>query len=202
MKTKVTFFRPGKFLVGNGTNTRFWEDACLGDTPLAVQGPSFYSIVQRKEDYVSTVLNSIPLNIHFRRSLVGERWDAWLQLVRRLMDIQLSDQADTIRWNLTSTGVFSVKSMHLDLIDTGPLSRSLHFWKIKVPLRIKIFMWFVHKGVILTKDNLTKRTCVGILDAAFVITMNRLNTSFLSVLLRNYFGDQYRLLLTYTLLPA
>jgi hypothetical protein len=54
-----------------------------------------------------------------------------------------------------------VKSMYLDLIDTGPLSRSLHFWKIKVPLRIKIFMWFVHKGVILTKDNLTKRNWVG-----------------------------------------
>uniref|UniRef100_A0A453BSX6 Reverse transcriptase zinc-binding domain-containing protein n=1 Tax=Aegilops tauschii subsp. strangulata TaxID=200361 RepID=A0A453BSX6_AEGTS len=33
--------------------------------------------------------------------------------------------------------------------------------KIKVPLRIKIFMWFVHKQVILTKDNLIKRRWVG-----------------------------------------
>uniref|UniRef100_A0A453GLK9 Reverse transcriptase zinc-binding domain-containing protein n=1 Tax=Aegilops tauschii subsp. strangulata TaxID=200361 RepID=A0A453GLK9_AEGTS len=29
------------------------------------------------------------------------------------------------------------------------------------PLRIKIFMWFVHKQVILTKDNLIKRRWVG-----------------------------------------
>uniref|UniRef100_A0A453HI59 Reverse transcriptase zinc-binding domain-containing protein n=2 Tax=Aegilops tauschii subsp. strangulata TaxID=200361 RepID=A0A453HI59_AEGTS len=33
--------------------------------------------------------------------------------------------------------------------------------KIKVPLRIKIFMWFVHKGVILTKDNLLRRSWIG-----------------------------------------
>ena len=126
-----------------------------------MQYPSLYNIVQRKEDYVATVLNSIPLNIHFRRSLVGERWDAWLHLVRRLMEVQLSDELDTIRWSLTTTGVFSVKSMYLDLIDTGPLSRSLHLWKVKVPLRIKIFMWFIHKGLILTKDNLSKINWVG-----------------------------------------
>lgn len=44
--------------------------------------------------------------------LVGERWNAWLHLVRRLMDVQLSDQADTIRWKLTTNGIFSVKSMY------------------------------------------------------------------------------------------
>ena len=108
--------------------------------------PSLYNIVQHKEDYVATILNSIPFNIQFRRSLVGERWNAWLHLLRRLMDVQLSDQADKISWKLTTNGLFSVKSMNLDLIDSGPLSRSLHIWKIKVPLRIKIFMWFVHKG--------------------------------------------------------
>ena len=106
MKKKVTFFRRVKFLVGNGNSTRFWEDTWLGDTPLAVQYPSLYNIVQRKEDYVATVLNSVPLNIHFRRSLVGERWEAWLQLVRRLMEVQLSDDLDTIHWSLTTTGVF------------------------------------------------------------------------------------------------
>ena len=51
--------------------------------------------------------------------------------------------------------------MYMDLINSGPLSRSLHIWKIKVPLRIKIFMWFVHKGVVLTKDNLIKRRWIG-----------------------------------------
>ena len=186
--------------------TKYWfrEDTWLGDTSRAMQYPSLYNIVQvqRKDYYVATVLNSIPLNIQFRRSLVGQRWDAWLHLVRRLMDVQLLDRADTIRWKLTATGVFSVKSMHLDLIDTGPLSRSLHFWKIKVSLRIKIFMWFVHKELFSPKIIWQRGTGLVILDATFVIKMNRLNTSFLSVLLRNYYGDQYILLWTYTPLRA
>uniref|UniRef100_A0A453MM57 Uncharacterized protein n=1 Tax=Aegilops tauschii subsp. strangulata TaxID=200361 RepID=A0A453MM57_AEGTS len=64
--------------------------------------------------------------IQFRRSLVGDRWNVWLHLVRRLMQVQLSDHEDTIHWKLTTNGIFSVKSMYLDLIDSGPLSRSLH----------------------------------------------------------------------------
>uniref|UniRef100_A0A453NT51 Reverse transcriptase zinc-binding domain-containing protein n=1 Tax=Aegilops tauschii subsp. strangulata TaxID=200361 RepID=A0A453NT51_AEGTS len=51
--------------------------------------------------------------------------------------------------------------MYLDLINSGPIRRSLRIWKVKVPLRIKIFMWFVHKEVILTKENLIKRRWVG-----------------------------------------
>ena len=57
--------------------------------------------------------------------------------------------------------VFTVQSFYMDLINSGPISRSLHIWKVKVPLCIKIFMWFVHKQVILTKDNLIKRQWVG-----------------------------------------
>jgi len=70
------------------------------------------------------------------------------------MEVQLSDQPDRLQWKLTNTGVFSVKSMYLNLIDTSIISHSIHIWKVKVPLRIKVFMWFVHKKVILTMDNL------------------------------------------------
>uniref|UniRef100_A0A453NIH6 Reverse transcriptase zinc-binding domain-containing protein n=1 Tax=Aegilops tauschii subsp. strangulata TaxID=200361 RepID=A0A453NIH6_AEGTS len=62
MKTKLTFLLRVKFLIGNGTTTRFWEDTWLGETPLALQYPSLYNIVQHKEDYVAIVLNSVPLN--------------------------------------------------------------------------------------------------------------------------------------------
>jgi hypothetical protein len=30
------------------------------------------------------------------------------------------------------------------------------FWKLKIPLRIKVFWWYLRKGVILMKDNLAK----------------------------------------------
>ena len=87
--------------------------------------------------------------------------DRWLRLVRRLMEVNLSDVLDTLQWKLSRSGVFSVKSMYTDLINTGTIPRTVHIWKVKVPLKIKVFMWFVHKGVILTKDNLAKRNWEG-----------------------------------------
>jgi hypothetical protein len=35
------------------------------------------------------------------------------------------------------------------------------FWKAKIPLKIKIFLWYLKRGVILTKDNLLKRKWNG-----------------------------------------
>ena len=67
----------------------------------------------------------------------------------------------------TKNGVFSVKSMYLDVINSSVIPSSKHVWKVKVPLRIKVFMWFVHKQVILTKDNLAKHNWVGSTRCSF-----------------------------------
>uniref|UniRef100_A0A453DV51 Uncharacterized protein n=1 Tax=Aegilops tauschii subsp. strangulata TaxID=200361 RepID=A0A453DV51_AEGTS len=75
---------------------------------------------------VATVFQSNPLNIQFRRALFGNRWEAWLHLVTRLMDVNLSQQPDQIRWKLTRNGIFSVKSMYLHIINSGPIPRSIH----------------------------------------------------------------------------
>ena len=100
---------------------RFWEYTWLGETPLAVQYPTPYNIVQRKEDYVGIVLQTIPLHIQFRRVLVGERWTAWMHLVPRLIEVQLSDQPDSTQWKLTKNVMFTVKSFYMDLINSGPI---------------------------------------------------------------------------------
>uniref|UniRef100_A0A453RC95 Reverse transcriptase zinc-binding domain-containing protein n=1 Tax=Aegilops tauschii subsp. strangulata TaxID=200361 RepID=A0A453RC95_AEGTS len=96
MRTKATFFHRTIFIIGNGNSTRFWEDTWLGEMPLATKYRSIYNIVQRKETYVAIILQSNPLNIQFRRSLVGDRWEPWLHLARRLMDAHLSDEPDSI----------------------------------------------------------------------------------------------------------
>ena len=72
------------------------------------------------------------------------------------MDVQLSQQPDQLRWKLTKNGEFLVKSMYFDIINASVIPSSKHVWKVKVPLKIKVFMWFVHKQVILSKDNLAK----------------------------------------------
>ena len=111
MNVKDDFFNRGHFRVGNGKNTSFWEDTWLGDRPLSEEYPSLFNIVRRKNVTVEDALSSTPLNIGFRRALIGNKWNRWLHLVERLMTVQLSDQQDVFVWNLTSAGIFSVKSL-------------------------------------------------------------------------------------------
>ena len=84
------------------------------------------------------MLSTPTLNIKFCRSRLGNRWDKWLELVNRLMHISLSNTQDVFVWGLTSSGLFSVKSMYLDLINDQPKFTQKFIWKTKVPLKIKI----------------------------------------------------------------
>ena len=162
LKGKDDFFDRGSFTLGNGKSIRFWEDTWLGDKPLSKEYPSLYNIVYRKQVLVADVLGSAPPpNIGFRRALTGNKWDKWLHLVNRLMHVQLSGHKDLFRWNLTVNGMFTVKSLYLDFMSGHTKFLRKYLWKMKVPLKIKIFMWFLYRREILTKDNLAKRNWNG-----------------------------------------
>jgi hypothetical protein len=161
MGVKDNFFKCGSFVIGDGSGTRFWEDVWLGNTSLANQYPSLYNIVRTKNILVADVLNQTLLNIRFNRVLIGDKWDAWIHLVSRLMNVNLNDEPDRFKWNLTTTGIFTVKSVYADIMNGHTVFLKKYLWKIKVPLKIRIFMWFLHKKVILNKDNLAKRRWTG-----------------------------------------
>jgi hypothetical protein len=139
----------------------------MGSTPLSHQYPALYSIAQRKNVTVASVMSHIPLNIGFRQVLTGSRGARWLHLVRRLMGITLTDQPDNFVWKLTKSGSFSVKSLYLDHLNDHTRFLRKYIWKIKVPLKIRIFMWFLYRKVLLTKNNLTKRNWQGIKRCCF-----------------------------------
>jgi hypothetical protein len=101
----------GSFVIRDGMKNRFWEDTWLGDTSLATQYPSLYNIVRTKHVLVTDVLSNVPLNIRFNRTLTWDRWNSWVILLRRLMNVHLSDEPANFKWNLTPTGIFSMKSI-------------------------------------------------------------------------------------------
>jgi hypothetical protein len=72
------------------------------------------------------------------------------------MTVNLTSEKDKFAWCLTASGVFTVKLMYLDYMNGHTKYLRKYIWKMKVPLKIKIFMWFFHRKVILTKDNLIK----------------------------------------------
>jgi hypothetical protein len=153
-----SFFEWGPFVLGDGKGTRFWEDTWLGETPLSSQYLALYNIVRHKHVRVADVLSNPPLNTGFRRVLRDDRWESWLNLVQRLMTVQQNDEPDCFKWHLTTSGVFSMKSLYADFMNDHTKYLQKYLWKMKVPLKISIFMCFLHKKVILIKDNLLKRS--------------------------------------------
>ena len=68
---KDIFLSLGKFKLDNGTQIRFWEDKWLGSQALKIQYSNLFDIVWKKQATMADVFNSAPLNVSFRRALVG-----------------------------------------------------------------------------------------------------------------------------------
>jgi len=88
--------------------------------PLKVKYPSLYNIVRDPHATVSKVMATNPLNISFRRALVDNKLTEWLNLVARISNVQLVEGSDHFTWSLTKSGLYSVRSLYLHLIDTRP----------------------------------------------------------------------------------
>jgi hypothetical protein len=136
---------------------RFWEDSWLSATTLKEQYPNLYNIVRRKVATSAEILGLRLFNISFRRSLVTGNLQDWHDLLLKLSSINLTDSPDHFKWSLNSNGRFTVNSMYRDFLDTNIVPNNSYLWKIKVPLKIKVFLWLLHREAILTKDNLAKR---------------------------------------------
>ena len=110
---------------------------------------------------VASVLSLVPLNVSFRRGLVGNNLVLWHRLVTTLVHVNLNEAKDIFKWKLHQNKMFTVHSMYNALMSNGVVMRERSLWNLKVPLKIKIFMWYLKKGVVLTKDNLGHRNCHG-----------------------------------------
>jgi hypothetical protein len=62
-------------------------------------------------------------------------------------------------WGLQQNGLFSVKPIYRAVLGVEAIPYNTLIWKIKLPLKIKVFLWYLYKGVILTKDNLARWQC-------------------------------------------
>jgi hypothetical protein len=98
----------------------------------------------------------VPLNVSFRRFLNQNNHMLWNELVGRIMHVRLNDQADVFTWNLHQNGQYTIASLYLTQISNGVVNINKQLWKLKVPLKI-IFLWYLKKEVVLTKDNLAKQ---------------------------------------------
>jgi hypothetical protein len=137
MEIKKLVLVRGRFQVQDGSQTRFWEDLWLGKEPLMIKYSTLYNIVRKKNVSVAQVLSTIPLNVSFRRALVGDNWDKWLHLVEGVLRV-FNDDKDSFKWTISKN--FSVKNMYNDLIIKSETPVNCWTWKARIPLKIKIFL--------------------------------------------------------------
>ena len=146
LNVKHTFLSYTSYNIKDGSQISFWEDVWRGNRPFSERFPNLYHVVFNKHDTVEQVVSTNPLNLSFRRTLVGVKLTEYINLVAYLRDFNLADERDTISWKLHNNGQFSVRSMYQKLINQQVPFRHKYIWKLKIPLKIKIFFWYLLKG--------------------------------------------------------
>ena len=71
-----------------------------------------------------------------------------MDLEHRIASIRLGDNKDIGIWELYKSCQSSVRSMYSALLDVRILPLNKPVWKLKIPLKVKIFIWLLHRGVI------------------------------------------------------
>jgi hypothetical protein len=85
---------------------------------------------------------------------VGNKLIEWLSLLARISNVELVEGSDYFRWRITKSALFSIRSLYLYNVDTQTPFHHKKIWKMKILLKTKIFLCFLQRGVVLTKDNL------------------------------------------------
>ena len=82
------------YIVNDGEQIRFWEGKWLENLAFRYKYPSLYAIFRRKSASVASVMGSVPLNVFFKRDLVGQNLPIWYELCASITHIQLDDSSD------------------------------------------------------------------------------------------------------------
>lgn len=154
-------------IVNSGKDTLFWLDIWVGECALYSQYPDLFQLTTNPLLTVDEAFlhNNPSCSIHFNRQLTGTTLVEWHQLISHCFSppiFTMSTEPDKILWRWHSSGLFTVHSLYLWL-EYGGIKNTTYttLWKTKIPLKIKIFIWLVKEGKILTKDNLAKKGWIG-----------------------------------------
>lgn len=119
MDVEDLVLKHGKFKVNSSNETNFWDDLWIGQEPLKVKFPT--------------------LNISFRRALVSEKLDDWLNLVSLVVPINLNGNKDMFLWRMRKNGEFFTQSLYRETIKKEMNGGKYLFGKAKLPIKNKDF---------------------------------------------------------------
>lgn len=158
--------------LGNGKDTLFWQDIWLNNRPLQSAFPRLFRLSSNQKAKVANMGRweneewkwklswSRPLRI--RDKLEWEALAAVLQQVK-----VLKDKKDSLRWNFSKSGSYSVKSFYTELFNQAePCLKKVipKIWANLAPPRIEIFIWLAILERINTKNKLALLNIIPMAD--------------------------------------
>nr|XP_020193283.1 uncharacterized protein LOC109779090 [Aegilops tauschii subsp. strangulata] len=144
--------------VGSSTATLFWFDRWAGDAPFATRFPGLFSIAV--EPRVSVAVALIDLGqLAFRRPFGPADTADWHDLLDCIAlhepDLDMGD--DRTRWHLELSGRFSTKSLYQAIAPSPGPEALTTIWEIRLPLKIRIFLWQWIRGRLPSDVEVLKR---------------------------------------------
>lgn len=132
-----------KWKIGDGMSIKFWKDMWFNNIEVKSSFSRLYSLAVDKDISVAEMKKRWheDHDLIWRRTLRGWEIDSKQELGILINQIKLEHKADSMVW-MGNTGVFnSIDLYHLlDQNNTVP-GIWYHFWKLKLPSRIKLFVW-------------------------------------------------------------
>nr|GEV84704.1 retrovirus-related Pol polyprotein from transposon TNT 1-94 [Tanacetum cinerariifolium] len=145
--------------LGDGMKTAFWEDAWSEGGKLKHRFPRIYALENCKSIFVGMKMAQPCLEFSFRRDPRGgvER-DQFEELMELVNAVSLAPVADRWKWDLESSGDFSVASVRTTIDDKLlPASDYKTRWIKYVPIKINIHAWKVMSNALPTRFNISRR---------------------------------------------
>ncbi|GJR00332.1 RNA-directed DNA polymerase, eukaryota [Tanacetum coccineum] len=142
--------------VGDGLETRFWDDYWISNGLLKDLYLRVYNLDQDPESVVANRLNLAPNAPFLRRNPIGKaEKDQWVVLLSLLETHVSSNQRDRWIWMGDGDGIYSVKCGR-KLIDKGTLCLDTYAtrWLKEMPTKVNIFIWRMLLNKLPTRMNL------------------------------------------------
>ena len=132
--------------------------------PLEALFPELLSLSHDLMGLVNSHWSDRGWNVRFSGYILAEIQQQWEELFLLLSKhlLLIEDSRNRPLWKWDSRRTFSLKNAYFRLNDGGlrcPFAKVV--WQIKVPLKIRTFIWLVVKDTTLTWDNLMKRNWKG-----------------------------------------
>jgi hypothetical protein len=119
---------------------RFWKDKWLTSRSLCEQFLNLFNIMRNKSTLVVDIFSATNLNLSFRRIIRGIKLMEWHNMLNFLSNVTLNMSSDRFVWDGHKNGIFSVQSMYHCLMNNPNDERNKKLWKLKLPLKIKVFL--------------------------------------------------------------